>query len=105
MRSITNKIATMLIISLVISFAAVSAVSYYMAESKVIELVSQNQTQILKDVNAVTDSFFKDYTDLVKKLGANIQKTGYSEDELLKILIFEKKQANSIVQRDRKSVV
>ncbi|WP_314702841.1 methyl-accepting chemotaxis protein [Campylobacter rectus] len=97
MRAITNKIAMMLIISLVISFAAVSAVSYYMAESKVIELVSQNQTQILKDVNAVTDSFFKDYTDLVKKLGANIQKAGYSEDELLKVLVFEKEQANSIV--------
>ena len=34
MRSITNKIALMLIIALTISFAAISAVSYYVAEKK-----------------------------------------------------------------------
>ena len=74
-RSITNKIAVMLIISLVVSFAAISAVSYYTAESKVVQLVSQNQAQILKDVYAVTESFFQDYIDTVKKLGVNVQKT------------------------------
>ena len=39
MRSITNKIALMLIIALFVSFAAISAVSYYTAENKVVELV------------------------------------------------------------------
>ena len=53
MRSITNKIALMLIVALIVSFAAISAVSYYTAESKVVQLVSQNQAQILKDVDAV----------------------------------------------------
>ena len=50
MRSITNKIALMLIIALFVSFAAISAVSYYTAENKVVELVGQTQDQILDDV-------------------------------------------------------
>ena len=96
-RSITNKIAVMLIVSLIVSFAAISAVSYYTAQNKVVQLVSQNQAQILKDVDAVTDSFFKDYIDAVKKLGVKIQKAQYSEEELLKALVLEKDQSNSIV--------
>jgi len=96
-RSITNKIAVMLIVALIVSFAAISAVSYYTAENKVVQLVSQNQAQILKDVDAVTDSFFKDYIDAVKKLGVKIQKAQYSEEELLKALVLEKDQSNSIV--------
>ena len=97
MRSITNKIALMLIIALTISFAAISVVSYYTAESRVVQLVSQNQAQILKDINEVTDSFFKDYTDVIKKISASVQKTQYSEDELLKTLILEKDRSNSVV--------
>ena len=96
-RSITNKIAVMLIVSLIVSFAAISAVSYYTAENKVVQLVSQNQAQILKDVDTVTDSFFKDYIDTVKKLGVKIQKAQHSEEELLKTLVLEKDQSNSIV--------
>ena len=74
MKSITSKVAMIVILLLVISFAAISAVSYYTAESKVVQLVSQNQAQILKDVYAVTESFFQDYIDTVKKLGVNVQK-------------------------------
>ena len=96
-RSITNKIAVMLIVSLIVSFAAISAVSYYTAQNKVVQLVSQNQAQILQDVDAVTESFFKDYIDTVKKLGVKIQKAQYSEEELLKTLVLEKDQSNSIV--------
>ena len=96
-RSITNKIAVMLIVSLIVSFAAISAVSYYTAQNKVVQLVSQNQAQILQDVDAVTESFFKDYIDAVKKLGVKIQKAQYSEEELLKALVLEKDQSNSIV--------
>lgn len=97
MRSITNKIALMLIIALTISFAAISVVSYYTAESRVVQLVSQNQAQILKDINEITDLFFKDYTDVIKKISTNVQKTQYSEDELLKTLILEKDRSNSVV--------
>jgi len=87
----------MLIVSLIVSFAAISAVSYYTAQNKVVQLVSQNQAQILQDVDAVTESFFKDYIDAVKKLGVKIQKAQYSEEELLKALVLEKDQSNSIV--------
>jgi len=87
----------MLIVSLIVSFAAISAVSYYTAENKVVQLVSQNQAQILKDVDTVTESFFKDYIDTVKKLGVKVQKAQHSEEELLKTLVLEKDQSNSIV--------
>lgn len=97
MKSITSKIAIIIISLLVISFAAISAVSYYTAENKVIQLVSQNQAQILKDVKTVTDSFLKDYIDTVKKLGTSIQKVQHSEDELLKTLTLEKDRSNSVV--------
>ena len=70
---------------------------YYTAQNKVVQLVSQNQAQILQDVDAVTESFFKDYIDTVKKLGVNVQKAQYSEEELLKALVLEKDQSNSIV--------
>ena len=97
MRSITSKLSLVVITLLFISFSAMSAVSYYTAQNKVIQLVSQNQEQILKDVNAVTDSFFKDYIDTVKKLGITVQKTQYSEEELLKALALEKDMSSSIV--------
>ena len=57
-RSITNKIAFALMILLIISFCAISAVSYFTSEKKVIELVSQKEDQILKDVKGVIDTFF-----------------------------------------------
>jgi len=58
-KSITNKIATILIVALVVSFAAISAVSYYTARDKVVELVSQTQDQILSDVKITTDTFLR----------------------------------------------
>ena len=58
-KSITNKIATMLIVALVASFAAISAVSYYTARDKVVELVSQTQDQILSDIKITTDTFLR----------------------------------------------
>ena len=97
MKSITSKIAMIIISLLVISFAAISAVSYYTAENKVIQLVSQNQAQILKDVKTVTESFLNDYMDTVKKLGTSIQKAQHSEDELLKTLMLEKDRSSSVV--------
>ena len=97
MRSITNKIAVMLIVSLIVSFAAISAVSYYTAENKVVQLVSQNQAQILKDVNTVANSFFEDYLAMVKKIAANIEKISDDGDDIMRHLVLEKELASSIV--------
>lgn len=97
MRSITNKIAVMLIVSLIVSFAAISAVSYYTAENKVVQLVSQNQAQILKDVDTVANSFFEDYLAMVKKIAANIEKISDDGDDIMRHLVLEKELASSIV--------
>ena len=97
MRSITNKIALMLIVALIVSFAAISAVSYYTAENKVVQLVSQNQAQILKDVNTVANSFFEDYLAMVKKIAANIEKISDDGDDIMRHLVLEKELANSLV--------
>ena len=78
-KSITNKIATMLIVALVVSFAAISAVSYYTARDKVVELVSQTQDQILKDIKSTINTFFDGYEEKVAILSANIQ-TGREQD-------------------------
>ena len=57
-RSITNKIALALMILLIISFCAISAVSYFTSEKKVVELVSQKEDQILKEKNEVLHMVF-----------------------------------------------
>ena len=83
-KSITNKIATMLIVALVASFAAISAVSYYTARDKVVELVSQTQDQILKDVKSTINTFFDGYEEKVAILSANIQTL--QEQDILDII-------------------
>ncbi|MDO4875006.1 MAG: methyl-accepting chemotaxis protein, partial [Campylobacter sp.] len=72
MKSITSKIAMIIISLLVISFAAISAVSYYTAESKVVELVSQTQDQILKDVKDTINTFFNENLDFAKNVAVSI---------------------------------
>ena len=67
MKSITNKIALMLIVALCISFVAMSAASYYTAQNKTIELVIQSQRQILKDVKNAMNTFFDE-----NSLAANV---------------------------------
>ena len=52
MRSISNKIALMLIVLLGVCFAAMSAVSYFNAKEEVVKLISQNQDQILSDIKS-----------------------------------------------------
>lgn len=49
----------MLVVALVVSFAAISAVSYYTALDKVVELVSQTQDQILSDIKITADTFLR----------------------------------------------
>ena len=72
-KSITSKIAVVVIALLVVSFVAISAVSYYTAQNKVIELVSQIQDQILKDVKSTINTFFDGYVERAATLAENIQ--------------------------------
>ena len=74
MKSITNKIALMLIVALCISFVAMSAASYYTAQNKTIELVTQNQRQILKDVKSTLDTFFNNNFQTIDKIAATMSK-------------------------------
>ena len=68
MKSITNKIALMLIVALCISFVAMSFVSYYTAHNKTTELVIQTQRQILKDVKYTLNTFFNNNFQTVEKI-------------------------------------
>ena len=72
MKSISNKIALMLIVALTLSFTVLTVVSYYTAQSKTIELVVQNQRQILKDVKTTLDTFFGNNYQTIEKIANNI---------------------------------
>ena len=74
MKSISNKIALMLIIALTLSFATLTVVSYYTAQSKTIELVVQNQRQILKDVKSTLDTFFDNNYQTIEKIAGTLDK-------------------------------
>ena len=95
-RSITNKIALALMILLIISFCAISAVSYFTSEKKVVELVSQKEDQILKDVKGVIDTFFDENLEYVKKSSAVINEL-QSGDDIMNFVLLEKKISNSII--------
>ena len=79
MRSITNKIALVLIVALFVSFSAISAVSYFTAQDKVVELVSQNQEQILNDVKRFINAFFKSNEEKAISLRKDIEAVNSSE--------------------------
>ena len=74
MKSITNKIALMLIVALCISFVAMSAASYYTAQNKTTELVTQTQRQILKDVKNAMDTFFNNNLHIVNSMSSILSK-------------------------------
>ena len=74
MKSISNKIALMLIIALTLSFTTLTVVSYYTAQSKTIELVVQNQRQILKDVKSTLDTFFDNNYQVIEKIANTLDK-------------------------------
>jgi len=73
-KSITNKIALMLIVALCISFVAMSAASYYTAQNKTIELVIQSQRQILKDVKNAMNTFFDENTHAANGIAQRLEK-------------------------------
>ena len=62
----------MLIIALTLSFATLTVVSYYTAQSKTIELVVQNQRQILRDVKSTLDTFFDNNYQTIEKIAKNL---------------------------------
>ncbi|WP_149718920.1 cache domain-containing protein, partial [Campylobacter concisus] len=74
MKSITNKIALMLIVALCISFVAMSAASYYTAQDKTVELVIQSQRQILKDVKNAMNTFFDENTHAANGIAQRLEK-------------------------------
>ena len=64
----------MLIVALCISFVAMSTASYYTAQSKTIELATQAQRQILKDVKSTLDTFFDNNFQTIEKIAATMSK-------------------------------
>ncbi|WP_430393495.1 methyl-accepting chemotaxis protein [Campylobacter concisus] len=85
-----------MMILLIISFCAISAVSYFTSEKKVVELVSQKEDQILKDVKGVIDTFFDENLEYVKKSSSVIDEL-QSGDEIMNFVLLEKKISNSII--------
>ncbi|QPH95130.1 methyl-accepting chemotaxis protein [Campylobacter concisus] len=97
MKSITNKIALMLIVALCISFVAMSAVSYYTAQNKTIELVTQAQRQILKDVKNAMDTFFNNNLHIVDSMSSILSKLDENRNGIDAILAQAKSMSNKEV--------
>jgi len=95
-RSITNKIALALMILLVISFCAISAVSYFTSKDKIVELVSGKEDQVLKDIKSVANTFFDENLEHIKKISSVVE-GAQSGDEIMNFILSEKKVANSAV--------
>nr|WP_107830250.1 methyl-accepting chemotaxis protein [Campylobacter concisus] len=97
MKSITNKIALMLIVALCISFVAMSAASYYTAQSKTIELVTQAQRQILKDIKDAMDIFFNNNLHIVDSMSSILSKLDENRNGIDAILAQGKSMSNKEV--------
>ena len=95
-RSITNKIALALMILLIISFCAISAVSYFTSKDKIVELVSGKEDQVLKDIKSVANTFFDENLEHIKKISSVVE-GAQSGDEIMNFVLSEKKVANSAV--------
>ena len=94
MKSITNKIALMLIVALCLSFAAFSAASYYTAQDKTVELVVQMQRQILKDVKSTLNTFFDNNFQTIENIAATISKLDEDRNGINAALAQGKAMAN-----------
>ena len=97
MKSITNKIALMLIVALCISFVAMSAASYYTAQNKTTELVTQTQRQILKDVKNAMDTFFNNNIHIVESMSSILSKLDENRNGIDAILAQAKSMSNKEV--------
>ena len=96
-KSITNKIALMLIVALCISFVAMSAASYYTAQNKTTELVTQTQRQILKDVKNAMDTFFNNNIHIVESMSSILSKLDENRNGIDAILAQAKSMSNKEV--------
>ena len=94
MKSITNKIALMLIVALTLSFTIVTVVSYYTAQSKTIELIVQNQHQILKDVKSTFNTFFDNNFQTIEKIASELDKLDENHTNINLTLAQAKAMAN-----------
>ena len=94
MKSISNKIALMLIVALTLSFTVLTVVSYYTAQSKTIELVVQNQRQILKDVKSTLDTFFDNNYQTIEKIAGTLDKLDENKSGIDTALAQGKAMAN-----------
>ena len=94
MRSITNKIALMLILALTLSFSAITVASYYTAQNKTIELVIQSQRQILKDVKSTLNTFFDNNFQTIDKIASTIDQLDEDRYGIDKTLVQGKAMAN-----------
>ena len=95
-RSTTNKIALALMILLIISFCAISAVSDFTSKDKIVELVSGKEDQVLKDIKSVANTFFDENLEHIKKISSVVE-GAQSGDEIMNFVLSEKKVANSAV--------
>ena len=94
MKSISNKIALMLIVALAVSFTILTTASYYTAQSKTIELVVQNQRQILKDVKSTLDTFFDNNYQTIEKIAGTLDKLDENKSGIDTALAQGKAMAN-----------
>jgi len=84
-------------ILLIISFCAISAVSYFTSKDKIVELVSGKEDQVLKDIKSVANTFFDENLEYVKKISSAVE-GAQSGDEIMNFVLLEKKVANSAVK-------
>ncbi|MDO5046783.1 MAG: methyl-accepting chemotaxis protein [Campylobacter sp.] len=93
MRSIANKITLILVLSLALSFSAISYFSYDITKDKTIYLMNKAQDQILKDVANI----FHDKEQFIKYMGEFISDKDYSEEEMTKYLQISKQLSGSML--------
>ena len=87
----------MLIVALCISFVAMSAASYYTAQNKTTELVTQTQRQILKDVKNAMDTFFNNNIHIVESMSSILSKLDDNRNGIDAILAQAKSMSNKEV--------
>ena len=87
----------MLIVALCISFVAMSAASYYTAQNKTTELVTQTQRQILKDVKNAMDTFFNNNLHIVNSMSSILSKLDENRNGIDAILAQAKSMSNKEV--------
>ncbi|MBR8462956.1 methyl-accepting chemotaxis protein [Campylobacter sp. faydin G-24] len=86
MRSITNKIALMLIVALCVSFCVISFMSYTISENKAIELIGHTQSKILDDVKSTLDDFLNGNIAIISKVSKEVLAKNADHQETIEII-------------------